>query len=62
MTPATARHSMSDELKAILAANTQATNGSDAPTVALTLQATSNDGNYTLGVTTSTKLFNTKKK
>jgi len=52
---------MSDELRAILAANTQATNASNAPTVALTLEAMSNDGNYTLGATAWTKLFNTMK-
>jgi YDG domain len=52
---------MSAELKAILAANTKATNASNAPTVALTLEAMSKDGNYTLGATAWTKLFNTMK-
>ena len=52
---------MSAELKAILAANTTATNASNAPTVAFTLEAMSKDGNYTLGATAWTKLFNTMK-
>ncbi|HEX3151975.1 MAG TPA: hypothetical protein VHR66_28135 [Gemmataceae bacterium] len=52
---------MSEELKAILAANTTATNASNAPTGALGLDAMSKDGNYTLGASASTKLFNTTK-
>lgn len=52
---------MTAELKAILAANTTATNASKAPTVAFNLMATSKDGNYTLNVTATTKLFNTSK-
>ena len=52
---------MTDELKAILAANTTATNGGNAQTVALNLSAVSKDGNYTLSVTALTKLFNTSK-
>ncbi len=52
---------MSDELKAILAANTTATNASNAPAVGLKLEATSNDGNYTLDVLAFTRLFNTTK-
>ncbi len=50
---------MSDELKAILAANTTATNAGNAPAVGLKLEAMSNDGNYTLGVLAFTRLFNT---
>ncbi|HEY0009321.1 MAG TPA: choice-of-anchor Q domain-containing protein [Tepidisphaeraceae bacterium] len=52
---------MTDELKRILAANTTANNASKAPTVALNLTAMSKDGNYSLGVTALTKLFNTSK-
>ena len=51
----------SDEAKAILAANTTATNASNAPTVAFTLEAASRDGNYTLQATAWTRLFNTTK-
>ena len=52
-----------DEVRSatILAANTTATNGGNAPTVALNLDATSKDGNYTLVTSASTKLFNTTK-
>lgn len=52
---------MSDELKSILAANTTATSASNAPAVGLKLEATSNDGNYTLDVLALTRLFNTAK-
>ena len=52
---------MTDELKAILAANTTATNGGNAQTVALNLSAMSKDGNYTLSVMALTKLFNMSK-
>lgn len=55
------KFSMSNELKAILAANTTATNASNAPTVAFTLEAASRDGNYTLQATAWTRLFNTTK-
>ncbi len=52
---------MSEELKAILAANTTATNANMAPIIGLKIEATSNDGNYTLDVLALTRLFNTKK-
>ena len=52
---------MSDELKAVLAANTTATNAGKAPAVGLTPEAASNGGNYTLDGLTFTRLFNTAK-
>jgi hypothetical protein len=47
--------------KAFLAAFTNATSASNAPTVAIGLHAVSKDGNYSLDATASTKLFNSSK-
>ncbi len=52
---------MSAELKSILAASTTATNASSAPTVGLTLDATSIGGNYTIAAIVNTRLFNSTK-
>lgn len=52
---------MGVELKALLARNTTATNGSKAPLVGLSLKAMSNDGNYELSAVAYTRLFNTGK-
>ena len=57
----TVNFQMTDDLKAFLAAFTNATNASDAPTVAIGLHAVSKDGNYALDATATTKLFNSSK-